>query len=92
MPNQPEVADTLGWIYYRQGAHQLAIRHFEQAARQQPASPVYRFHLGLARLKAGDTAGARDALKQAVEANRPFEGLNEARRTLAGLDDPQRRD
>jgi Flp pilus assembly protein TadD len=86
MPDQPQVAHTLGWIYYRQGAYQLAARHIGDAAQRDTANPLYAYHLGLALAKSGDIAGARASIRRALDLGRPFEGESDARKTLAEIE------
>jgi Tfp pilus assembly protein PilF len=85
LPRQPEVLDTLGWVYYRQGAGALAISWFERAVEAAPDEPTYRFHLALAHQKAGRADTARTFVKQALESKRAFAGRQEAERLLADL-------
>ncbi len=48
--------------------------------------PVFRYHLGMAYLKAGNTVGAKQELQKAVDkVEGDYPGLAEARTTLATL-------
>jgi len=51
-PEDPQVQDTLGWIYYRKGDFERAVNHLEVAVAKQP-TPVHQFHLGMSYVKAG---------------------------------------
>lgn len=86
MRQRPEPEDTLGWIYYLKGLHGHAIPAFERALARAPDNPVYHYHLGLAQLKAGDTARARTALRRALALKADFTGADAARQALAGMD------
>ncbi|HUO28118.1 MAG TPA: tetratricopeptide repeat protein [Bryobacteraceae bacterium] len=55
-PDNQGVDDTIGWVMYRQGLYQPAVRYLESAARGTN-DPVVMYHLGLAYLKAGDRRG-----------------------------------
>jgi tetratricopeptide (TPR) repeat protein len=66
LPGNPEVNDTLGWIYYRKGLPELAIPLLRQSVAAAPANPAYHHHLGLAYSKTGDDASARDSLDRAL--------------------------
>jgi tetratricopeptide (TPR) repeat protein len=83
LPDQPQVDDTLGWIYYKKELPSLAIPPLQQAAQRTPQNPVYHFHLGLAYMKSGDTAKARASLAQALKLNPNFRGADEARRVMS---------
>jgi tetratricopeptide (TPR) repeat protein len=85
LPEEPQVMDTIGWVYYKKQTASLAIPQFEQCVEKDPKNAVYQFHLGLAQAQAGDTAKARAALEQALKLSPSFPGADEARRTLASL-------
>jgi putative PEP-CTERM system TPR-repeat lipoprotein len=85
MPDNPEVNDTLGWVYYQQNLPQLALRPLELSVGKDPRNPVYQFHLGLAYAKAGERRKARAALEAALKLQPDFEGADLARTTLASL-------
>jgi tetratricopeptide (TPR) repeat protein len=85
LPEEPQVMDTIGWIYYKKQIASLAIPQFQQCVDKDPKNAVYQFHLGLAHAQAGDTAKARAALEQALKLSPTFAGADEARRTLASL-------
>jgi Tfp pilus assembly protein PilF len=50
-----------------------------------PDEPTVAYHLGVARLKAGDAAGARDALKRALKSRSSFPERQAAQKALASL-------
>ena len=79
LPNRPEINDTLGWIYYRKGLPDLAIPPLEQSVEEQPTNAAYRYHLGLAYLKAEQKAKARRALEEALRLQPDFAGADDAR-------------
>jgi Flp pilus assembly protein TadD len=79
LPDRAEVRDTIGWIYYRKQVPILAVRPFEEATAMDPNNPTYRYHLGLAYAKTGDSTRARQALQGALQLNPK---LLEARREL----------
>ena len=39
LPKQPEVADTLGWVYYKQNLPSMAVPHFERAIQGRSDQP-----------------------------------------------------
>jgi tetratricopeptide (TPR) repeat protein len=85
LPDNPAVQDTLGWIYYKKGLAHLAIPPFQKSIEKDPKNPVYRFHLGLAYARVGDSAKARQSLQQALALENNFDGAAEARKVLASL-------
>jgi tetratricopeptide (TPR) repeat protein len=52
-PNSPTVQDTLGWIYYRKGLYEMAVRYLKSAVDKEP-NPRRQFHLGMSYLKSGN--------------------------------------
>ena len=95
-PEVPSFVDTLGWVYYKKGlygpaAEQLkkAVAVDETAARRNnlPASPTYRYHLGVALAAKGEKAAARREIESALRLSEktPFPEADEARKTLASL-------
>jgi tetratricopeptide (TPR) repeat protein len=83
LPDEPEINDTLGYVYLKRNLGQLAIRPFQDAVTKQPKNPSFRLHLGQAYAQAGDTSAARRELEEALRLSADFEGAAEARRLLA---------
>lgn len=84
-PDDPYVADTLGWIYYKKNAYLLAISLLKEARDKLSTEAVVHFHYGMARHKNGDIAEAKKALQDSLKLNSAFAGAEEARRLLAEL-------
>jgi len=84
-PDDPNIADTLGWIYYKKNVYVLAVNLLKEAAEQLPNDPVIQFHYGMAQHKNGDAAGAKKSLQISLKLNQNFPGSEEARKTLSGL-------
>lgn len=85
LPDQPEVNDTLGWVFYKMDLQTQAIVSFQQSVKADPKNAVYHYHLGLAYAKTGDEPNARRALEQALKLKPDFDGSAEARRVLGTL-------
>jgi len=75
--------NTRGWVRYKRGEYQEALPLLQQAVDKAPDSPVMRYNLGMAQLKAGDKDAARQNLEAAVSASKPFAGIEEAKTALA---------
>ncbi|MEO7860878.1 MAG: tetratricopeptide repeat protein, partial [Nitrospirales bacterium] len=84
-PDEPHIADTLGWIYYKKNAYLLAVNLLKEAAEKLPNEPDVLFHLGMAQSKSGNGAGAKKSLQTALNLSQTFPGSEEAKKTLAGL-------
>ena len=84
-PNDPEIADTLGWVYYKKSIFGLAILQFKDCLAKLPDNPLVLYHLGMAYYKNGDKDPARETLQQALQLNQNFPGAQEARKVLQKL-------
>jgi tetratricopeptide (TPR) repeat protein len=84
-PAQPEVNDTLGWVYYKKALYSQAIYYIQQSVDVAPNDPVFQFHLGMAYAQKGDDAQARKFLKAALTLKADFEGAQTAKQTLSTL-------
>ncbi|HEU4878212.1 MAG TPA: tetratricopeptide repeat protein [Gemmatimonadaceae bacterium] len=84
-PDQPEIMDTLGWVYYKKNQPELAIPLFENCVKRAPANASYHHHLGLAYLKAGRSAEARASFRRALANNPDATTANDANRALAQI-------
>ena len=85
LPDDPNVMDTLGWVYYKKGLYDSAIGEFSDSLIKLSENPVVNYHLGLAYYKKGDTARARDQLEKALSIKSDFPGSQEAKKVLAEL-------
>lgn len=85
LPNQPEVNDTLGWIYCQKGLATLAIAPLQASVLADPENRGYLAHLGMAYAKTGDKVRARDLLQKALAHGDDFAEAKEARKALADL-------
>ncbi|MBS0151317.1 MAG: tetratricopeptide repeat protein [Nitrospira sp.] len=84
-PEDPSIADTLGWIYYKKNASLLAVSLLKEAADKLPNEPLVHYHLGMAQARNGEAAAAKQALQTALKLNQHFTGAEDAKKTLAGL-------
>jgi Flp pilus assembly protein TadD len=85
LPNQHEIDDTLGWIYYKKGLATRAIESLEVSTLKAPTNPLYAYHLGLAYHKNGDSAQARKELERALRLKPNFDGAEDAKRILESI-------
>src|SRR5262245_33919664 len=84
-PNEPGPADTLGWILFKKGDYDNALRLLQDSASKLPDSPEIQFHAGMAHYMMGEEGPARLALQKAVDATTDFPEKDEARQRLALL-------
>ncbi len=71
-PEDPNIADTLGWIYLKRGSNELAIAQFELALQNKKNNPAILYHLAMAQNAKGDTQKALASLKQCLEIKETF--------------------
>lgn len=84
-PQDPHIADTLGWLLYRQRQYARAVPLLEESAVQLPRSAEVQAHVGLARYFAGAEAPAREALERSIALGGVFPGREEVDQALAVL-------
>jgi tetratricopeptide (TPR) repeat protein len=84
IPDEPNVIDTIGWIYHKQRQPERALAELQRAVAAAPQNPIYHYHLGMAYLASGDAERSRVALEHALTLRRDFPGAKEAERILAG--------
>lgn len=85
LPDDPNISDTLGWVYVRKNMGSLAVRPLESSVQRAPKNAVFHYHLGMAYLQAGSRDKARAALSKALELQPDFQGAPDARKALATL-------
>jgi putative PEP-CTERM system TPR-repeat lipoprotein len=84
-PDNPDVNDTLGWVYYKRNLASMARDPLEQSAKADPKNATYQYHLGLVYAKIGEIGKARAALEQVLVLQPNFEKASEVKTALAGL-------
>ncbi len=84
-PDNPIIADTLGWILYKRREYGWALPMLQQSAQKLPGEPEVAYHLGMVQSMMGDEAGARAALTRAVAAPQKYSGKDEATQRLQQL-------
>lgn len=84
-PDDPNIADTLGWIYVKKKAYLLAIEQLKEASEKLPQDPIVQFHYGIALYKNGDVAKAKRALEASLKLDPNHEGSQEAHKILVTL-------
>lgn len=70
MPSDPNVTDTLGWIYIKKNLSDNAIQVYRALVAQQPNRSIYRYHYAMALYQRGDKTSAKRELQAAI-ANLP---------------------
>ncbi len=81
----PLFIDTLGWVRFKMGQQEEAIRLIQHAVAKAPESAVLNYHLGMVFVQSGRRAEARIFLSKALNGADAFDGRQEAEQALAAL-------
>ncbi|MEM7413209.1 MAG: tetratricopeptide repeat protein [Myxococcota bacterium] len=83
LPDDPNTADTLGWVLYRRGVPGAAVGYLKEAEAglesDDPNLGLIRHHLALAYKESGEKENARSAARRAIEAHSEFVEAQKAR-------------
>jgi tetratricopeptide (TPR) repeat protein len=66
-PDNPDIADTLGWIYVRKNLNANAVDLFRDLIAQKPGVAAYHYHFAMALFQQGDKSQAKKELRTALE-------------------------
>ncbi|MFC1884480.1 tetratricopeptide repeat protein [Thermodesulfobacteriota bacterium] len=67
MPENPDIADTLGYVYLKKGSFLLAKKAFNEGIRLSPNNPLLHYHLGLLFYEEKDFSSATLELQTALK-------------------------
>ena len=85
VPKEPNVADTVGWIYYKKELYEEALANLKIAVEGLPDSAIIKYHLGAVYHKQGAKQEAVAELERALNIDEKFEGAEDAKRLLSEL-------
>jgi putative PEP-CTERM system TPR-repeat lipoprotein len=83
LPEDPDAADALGWVYTRRNFPDRALQYSQEAVRVVPDNAVYRYHLGSAYLVAGERRKAQEQFTRALQIDRNFRYADQILAALA---------
>ena len=91
MPDSPNAADTLGWVYYEKGVYHSAISQLQEALKLQGKyksadSPDIHYHLGLAYLKTEQQKLAREQFERTLKLDPNYREASEIKRLLSSME------
>jgi tetratricopeptide (TPR) repeat protein len=66
-PNDGAIVDSLGWVYYKRGKFDVAVRYLEKAVSLMPFDATINMHLGDVYHKLGRTNEARVQWRRALD-------------------------
>jgi len=84
--NEPNLADTFGWLLYQKKQYVRALTLLQQAADDLPNLAEVQYHLGMTHYMLGEEQPARLALQQSLRTGTEFGGVATARSALEVLD------
>lgn len=90
LPESPNAADTLGWVYYQKGVYRPAIDMLKEALKlgekkKAPDDPNIHYHLGMAYAKTDQPALARAQLERVLTLNPNYPAAAEIKKQLSSL-------
>jgi len=83
LSDEPNVNDTLGWIFVKKDMATRGVPLLETAAQKGPDNPDFRYHLGVAYFKTGNWKKSRTELEKALSLKPKLADAEDARKTLA---------
>jgi tetratricopeptide (TPR) repeat protein len=85
LPDDPSVADTLGWVHYHRGSYSLAISQFEFALQKKLDDPLLTYHLALAQSRNNQKEEAIQSLDNLLARKVEFADRQKAEELLSEL-------
>ncbi|MEJ2691195.1 MAG: tetratricopeptide repeat protein, partial [Deltaproteobacteria bacterium] len=85
LPDDPNVADTLGWIHYKRESYDLALTQLSQAVEGQPDNSTVRYHMALVLNALNKKEEARQELEKALDKKSEFPERKQAQALLLSL-------
>jgi Tfp pilus assembly protein PilF len=83
-PDNPQYADTVGWILYQKGLYSAAVQQLERTGSQNGPA-IWKYHLAMAYAKAGDIKRGRAVLNSAPKSNPDMPEAKAAKELLEPL-------
>lgn len=71
-PQDPNTADTLGWVYYKMRSYLLARAQAEFAVSKQPGNGLFEYHLGMIYKANNQMREASSAFNKAIASRENF--------------------
>ncbi len=81
-PHNPHILDTQGWIWYKRGRYDEAVRYLSESAQSLATQPLILYHLGMAYLGQGRKDLAKQELQAALRLSQEFPGASDAKKAL----------
>ncbi len=82
---EPNITDTLGWVYHLAGQDEKAVKLLEEATRLEGASAEVHLHMAIVSAAIGNTLAAGVSLSRALEIDPKLEQREEVKELRAKL-------
>lgn len=82
---QPVFWDTVGWVYYKAGDYETAIKYLSKTIEKAPKINIFNYHLGMAYKMSGDKVQAKTYLEKSLENSEQFKQKDLAKAALKNL-------
>ena len=84
-PNEPNISDTMGWIYIKKNLSDPAIQIYRELTAKDGSVSTWHYHLGMALYQRGDKVEAKKALAVALSKNPPMDEAGKIKELLAKI-------
>jgi tetratricopeptide (TPR) repeat protein len=81
----PLFLDTLGWVRFRMGQQEDAIRLMKDAVAELPELPTLNYHLEMAFYRSGKRAEPVPTSRKALKSAEAFQGRQEAEQIMSQM-------
>jgi tetratricopeptide (TPR) repeat protein len=81
-PDDPDILDTMGWLYFQKGIYLSARSELEESLRINPESALANFHYAMILYQMREYEKARRFFEKALKINSEFKGADIARKLL----------
>ena len=84
IPAEPEMSDTLAWIYFKKNQNDSALKIYRGLVAKYPEKANFRYHFGMALLRASDNPSAQREFQAALALNPSGETRQRIEAALGG--------
>jgi tetratricopeptide (TPR) repeat protein len=85
LPRDPNIADTLGWVYYHKQMYAKSVSLLKESVDQLPEHPLILYHYGMAQYANNNPDEAKQSLAKFLKLSPHDPHAREAKDALAAL-------
>ena len=85
LPRDPNIADTLGWVYYHKQMYTKSVSLLQESVDQLPEHPLILYHYGMAQYANNNPDEAKQSLAKFLKLSPHDPHAREAKDALAAL-------